>query len=42
MAAAALFLASEDASFMTGETMIVDGGRCALNYTMPPREASAG
>jgi glucose 1-dehydrogenase len=42
MAAAALFLASEDASFMTGETMIVDGGRCALNYTMPPREASGG
>lgn len=37
MAGAALFLAGGDSSFMTGETMVVDGGRCALNYTMPSR-----
>ena len=37
MANAALFLASDDSSFMTGESMRVDGGRCALNYTMPAR-----
>jgi len=41
MAAAALFLASDESSFMTGETMMVDGGRCALNYTMPPGPAGA-
>jgi len=42
MASAALFLASEDSSFMTGESMRVDGGRCALNYTMPPRKPAPG
>jgi NAD(P)-dependent dehydrogenase (short-subunit alcohol dehydrogenase family) len=42
MAHAALFLAGDDSSFMTGESMRVDGGRCALNYTMPPRKPVAG
>jgi len=35
IAAVAAFLASNDASYMTGETVYVDGGRLALNYTVP-------
>ena len=38
IASVAAFLASDDASYITGETIYVDGGRLALNYVMDPKE----
>jgi glucose 1-dehydrogenase len=35
VARVALFLASDEASYITGQTIYPDGGRLALNYTVP-------
>jgi glucose 1-dehydrogenase len=35
VASVAAFLASDDASYITGEIIYVDGGRLPLNYTVP-------
>ncbi len=38
VASVVAFLASDDASFITGETVYPDGGRRVLNYVMPLKE----
>jgi NAD(P)-dependent dehydrogenase (short-subunit alcohol dehydrogenase family) len=42
IASVACFLASKDASYLTGETVFADGGRLALNYTVPVPEEARG
>lgn len=37
IAGTVFWLAGPDAGFVTGQTVFADGGRLALNYTMPPR-----
>ena len=39
VASVAAFLASEDASYITGQTIYPDGGRLILNYTVPVLDA---
>jgi len=41
VAAIAAFLASDDASYITGQTIYPDGGRLGLNYTVPVAEDRA-
>ncbi len=38
VASVAVFLASDDSSYITGQTIYPDGGRLALNYTVPVAE----
>lgn len=42
IAAVAAFLASKDASYVTGQTIYVDGGRLGLNYTVPVKDEALG
>jgi NAD(P)-dependent dehydrogenase (short-subunit alcohol dehydrogenase family) len=42
IAAIALFLAADDAAYVTGQTVYADGGRLGLNYTVAVNDDSLG
>src|SRR5215831_11006457 len=42
IAAIAVFLASDDAAYVTGQTIYADGGRLGLNYTVAVKDDSLG
>lgn len=42
IAGVAAFLASDDASYIIGQTIYADGGRLALNYVVPPAVSGGG
>jgi glucose 1-dehydrogenase len=42
IAAVAVFLASDDAAYVTGQTVYADGGRLGLNYTVAVNDDSLG
>ncbi len=42
IASVATFLASKEASYVTGQTIYVDGGRLGLNYTVPVKDEALG
>jgi NAD(P)-dependent dehydrogenase (short-subunit alcohol dehydrogenase family) len=42
VASVALFLASSDASYITGQTIYPDGGRLSLNYTVAVKDEALG
>jgi NAD(P)-dependent dehydrogenase (short-subunit alcohol dehydrogenase family) len=42
IAAIAVFLAGQDSSYITGQTLYADGGRLGLNYVMPVPDGETG